>query len=247
MRKNWNKYQDFVDSVIKLCGIMRTKTLENCLINYHANKESISREEAHYILTNLQNYSDLVLSADGYAMTRQMYITLTGDIHMDNLMFSDIYKVKEGAIKIEHPYHQAIIECMTVVADFMPDSLEFMMPENNRPWFFQFNVPSHSPDKPNRVFQVTKVESGFEINFSLMLAGESFANIKDSFKNCIRRIAIVNDEASAFMIPHLGFSAIIMYNPTSPREFKVIEKRTGDDIWSDYDDAKKGLKSISEI
>lgn len=237
----WGQYEDFVVSIIRKCGIIRTRTLVTCLCKYY---QDMSREKAQFIISKLQDHVGYFLTEDGFTLTREMYVTITKDFNEDNANFSDPVKIKAGQVIVTEPYHLAILDCMCVVADFMPQSYLFSMPENSYPWLFQFIAKDEKSDKPPKLYQVCKIQNGYELPFALMLAGSSYANDAKAFKDSIRRIAIIEDEASAFMVPHLGFSAIIMYDKSSPTEFRLIEKRSGDNLWSDFDEAKEELEDL---
>lgn len=235
MINNTEDYQQFVESIINKCGVLRTNTLINCLMKYYANIEN--RSDALYILRTLQEYTDLMLTDDGYAVTKGCYLRLADDPALMNMRYVDMEKLPADIIHINDSYDEDLLECMTIVADMMPDSRYFIV--TGYPWMIQFIVNARgNPDeegyRPSRLFQICKIENANEIPFSVLL--NSLPEFSDAeYKEHIRRIAIIDNANQSYLVPKLGFTAICTYDPDNiETEYMIVETRSQDVAWEDY-------------
>lgn len=243
MINNTEDYQQFVESIINKCGVLRTNTLINCLMKYYANIES--RSDALYILRALQDFTDLMLTDDGYAITKGCYLRLVDDPALMNIRFGKVEnlamerleKLPADIIHINDSYDEDLLECMTIVADMMPDSRYFMV--TGYPWMIQFIVNARgNPDekgyRPSRLFQICKIENANEIPFSILL--NSLPEFSDAeYKEHVRRVAIIDNANQSYLVPKLGFTAICTYDPDNiETEYKIVETRSQDIAWQDY-------------
>lgn len=235
MINNTEDYQKFIEYIINRCGVLRTNTLINCLMKYYANIES--RADALYILRVLQDFTDMMLTDDGYAITKGCYLHLVDDPALLNMRYVDMEKLPADIIHINDPYDKNLLECMTIVADMMPDSRYFIV--TGYPWMIQFIVnvkgnPNEEGYRPSRLFQICRIENANEIPFSVLL--NSLPEFSDAeYKEHIRRIAIIDNANQSYLIPKLGFTAICTYDPDNiETEYKIVETRSQDVAWEDY-------------
>lgn len=228
--------QNLIRDIMKRVGVCRTKQLVNCLKN---NNKELKDEDALNILGGLQRNRYLLLSQDGWAMTIGAYTQFANDKFFDKTItapteFAIPYDI--GTIlEKDNCINKDIIDCLWIVADMMPESKEFII--SNYPWSICFDTSANA-EHEGRIFQLTKVAKGKE-----RTRGEVFKSLpsikSDGLKKCIRRIAIVEDPQGAWEIPHLGFYFICAVDESSPTGYRVIEKRTGDEVWSDYVEINK--------
>ncbi len=222
------KYQAFVESIMYKCGVLRTTTMINCLMNYFDTITSIN--DAIYVLQVIQDFSEVMLSDDGYIITKGTYLRIVDDPYMMNIRYGQqINKIPAGIVHLSQASDISMIECMPIIADLMPDSLNFIVTEF--PWKLQFILDS-------RLYQVCRISTIEEIPFSVLI--NSLPEFSDAdYKNHIRRIAIIDDPSQAYLIPRIGFHAICVYDPTNiQKEYQIIQKR-GDDAWDDYQRIKQ--------
>lgn len=233
MITNTEKYQSFVETIMYKCGVLRISTLINCLMNTYDTIQSIN--DAIYLLQVIQDYSEVMLSDDGYIITKGCYLRIVDDPYFLNIRYGQqINKVPSNIIHITQASDKAMIECMPIVADMMPDSFDFIVSEF--PWKLQFI--SH---ETRRLYQVCRISNIEEIPFSILL--NSLSELSDAdYKNHIRRIAIVDDATRAYLIPKIGFHAICIYAPNDFRkEYKIVQKRN-ENVWDDYKRIKDEIK-----
>lgn len=239
MIRNFLDFKPFVDEIMGKCGVIRTNTLINCLTNYF---ENVDPDDADSIIRSLQEYSSLLVSEDGWTITKGCYQRITADTALRNIQYSQDYRLPDNAINLMDKRDIAIVECMPIVADMMPFSKDFVI--SGYPWTVQFIVETNSDDEeeqeertPSRLYQVVRVDSGNEIPLALLINTISIFEDK-LYKEHIRRIAVISDERQALTIPFLGFSAICVFDETEPHGFRVVQTRTGDDAWADYQTLK---------
>ena len=220
---NTEKYQSFVESIMYKCGVLRATTMINCLKNQYETIQSIN--DAIYVLQVIQDFSEIMLSDDGYIITKGCYLRIVDDPYFLNIRYGQqINKIPAGIIHITNSSDIEIIECMPIVADMLPDSFNFIV--TGFPWKLQFISNS-------KLYQICHVSTVEEIPFSILL--NSLPEISNAdYKNHIRRIAIIDDPSHAYLIPKIGFTAICIYDPNNiQKEYSIIQKRDKD-AWKDY-------------
>lgn len=230
---NTEEYQSFVESIMYKCGVLRTSTMINCLMNTYETIQSIN--DAIYVLQVIQDFSEVMLSDDGYIITKGCYLRIVDDPYFLNIRYGQqINKVPSGIIHITQASDKAMIECMPIIADMMPESLDFLVTEF--PWKLQF-----ISRETKRLYQVCRISNIEEIPISILL--NSLPELSDAdYKNHIRRIAIIDDKSHAYLIPKIGFSVICTYAPNNiQKEFEIVQKREKN-AWDDYNRIKKELE-----
>ncbi len=227
---NTEIYQSFVESIMNRCGVLRTSTMINCLMNQYDTITSIN--DAIYVLQVIQDFSEVMLSDDGYIITKGCYLRIVDDPYLLNIRYGQqINKVPSNIIRIAYPSDLAMIESMPIIADMMPDSFDFVV--SGFPWKLQFISNSI-------LYQICRISTSEEIPFGILL--NSLPEFSDAdYKNHIRRIAIIDKPSHAYLIPKIGFSAICIYDSNDIRkEYKIIQKRD-ENAWEDYKRIKESM------
>lgn len=223
--------QNLIRDIMKRVGICRTKQLVNCL---KKNNKEIKDEDAMNILKALQRNRYLLLSQDGWAMTIGAYMQFADDKFFDKIItasteFAIPYDIGTKLEK-DKCVNTDLVDCLWIMADMMPDSKEFII--GNFPWSICFDT-ENDDTKESRIFQITKIPKGMGRTRNMLIKSLPAID-SDGLKKCIRRIALVDDENDAWLVPHLGFYFVCVVDEKSPTGYKIIEKRTGDEVWSDY-------------
>ena len=178
------------------------------------------------IIMDAQKENYVLVSRDGYIMTKGYYIAKTSDNFLDNVEMNN-YKNK---INFDFkPYafdDQEMIECLTVVAGMMPVSEEYI--QANTPWQFMFTTPAHLlknkeyKQKFNScLYQICYVPHKNIAAYCLMLKNFQEENLDN--RKYIKRIAVVENPEDAFLIPYIGFTNIVKVKND---KFEIVEQRT---------------------
>lgn len=222
---NLDKYQEFVQSLLKRVPILQTEQLTTALVNLY----DINYKESLEIMQALQNKGVLLLSVDGYAMTRAAFIRLIDSKRIEDAHTSVnySYRLPEMRHLIEKDeYHLNLIDCMWIVVDMLPLSKNFVVcPE---PWDIVFDV-AEDENNSGRLYQITRIPSSKEdIRCELL---RCLSPVPDYIKDKITRIAIMDNEEHNWMVPHIGFSHIVKLDAAEQRHYLITETREKDDIW----------------
>ena len=227
MNRPLNPYEHFIVDIMNKVMFLRTETIIRCLCNCY--KRVWSADALHY-LSNVQKMGYVILSEDGWCMTKARYRILCDDKNYENIKIDADFRlssVKELKIR---EYDRNIADCMMVVADMMPLSAEFIVGAS--PWHMEFIAKSES-DTLGRLFQVTTFRKGEEEAMN-----EIIHNIErkksEEFRRQIRRIAILDDETMNWTVPKLGFSNICVIDENSENGLRIIEHREQDIAWDEY-------------
>lgn len=219
-------YQNIVKEILNKIGICRTRQLVNCLKNRF---KELDDEGALDILRALQRNRYLMLSQDGWTLTVGAYMQFANDKFFDKTITSPTEFAIPYDIGQILNINKNIVNSMWIVADMFPDSKDFVL--CNSPWDICFSTMPNEKHK-GRLFQITTIGKGEE-NSKAELIKSLPAVSSESFRDVIRRIAIIEDENMAFKVPHLGFFFICKIDEKSPIGYKIIEQRK-DNVWSDY-------------
>lgn len=241
------KYEGFVKNILKTIPILQAKQLVICLENSFeecAENKGLSVE----ILKALQRKGALMLTYDGYVMTRGAYVYLTNDKFFDNVDLNDNIRIKEkmSVIRFEKDNKRVVtktgdtndlisqqerdrIEAMWVVADMMPGSKNFIA--SAYPFIFTY---INEDQENSKCYEITKISEKNEFAKIELLKRLPVISDKRA-RETVRRIAIIENEKHAWEIPHIGFKYICVIDKNSPQNYRVVEKRDNDILWKDYD------------
>lgn len=220
-------YQNTVREILDIIGVCRTKQLINCLKKKY---ENLNDQEALEILQGLQRNRYLLLSQDGWVMTVGAYMQLANDKFFDKTITSPTEFAIPYDINQILNVNKNIVNSMWIVADMYPNSKNFVL--SNSPWDICFTTPA-SKNKKGRLFQIMTIAKGEETSKIEMIKNLPEVS-SESFREVIRRIAIIEDEKLSWMVPHLGFAFVCAIDEKSPVGYKILEKRTEEEVWSDY-------------
>jgi len=224
---NMDEYCEFLDSIMKRIHLCKThqliKAFKNC---YKDMNDSFAAE----IIFALQRQGHVLLSEDGWAITKSMYQRITNDKFFENLRIHKTFRLESLDYEIKkYGFDEDLLDCFTIAIDMMPNSLGFTIGEN--PWEIIFDTQG-GESKESKLYQITKISDSNEIARIEFL--KSLPKIADdSIKNVVQRIAIIDNPKHAFLVPHIGFTYIVKLDSRYTRGYTIVEKRTGDDIWRD--------------
>ena len=221
------EYKEFIQSIVRKVPILRTEQLSAALVNTY----DVNYKDALAILRELQNVGVLLLSEDGYAMTRQAYLKLMGGRKIEGAKTSYAAKISPmHELVAKNEYYLNLIDCMWIVVDMLPLSQRFVVcPE---PWDIVFDTASDD-DNPSMFYQITRIPADREdVRCELL---KCVRKISDYMRDKTVRIAIMDNENHNWMVPHIGFSHIVKLDPSNYRHYVITETRSGDDLWSFFE------------
>ena len=226
MTEKYNEFELFIRNILAKVSILKKQQLVLCLCRYYS---EIYPETAENIINHAQKKGILLVSTDGYVMTKGAYSTLTGDTYGDDLKLDEDVRIRQP-INIDGGRTTGdTIDCMWIVANMMPDSNNFIICPG--PWSIQFIVQKN--DDPAKLFQVMRITKDKEIPSSIMLRNMT-NDIDKKMRLQIRRIVLLDDDSFAWRFPKVGVTHIAVIDEKDPNGFKIVEKRKPEEAWQDY-------------
>lgn len=232
-----NGYKDYVMCIMNKLSLVRTDQLVVCITNKFKNADDalmkkMDKNLAMEILLGLQRQGEIYLSEDGWTMTKGMYWRLTDDRYRDNIRYSNIYKLP-AINKVCEKYNVARTQCMWYIAANMPDAEDFAITES--PWTFAYTTEA-KPEKG----EISKLH---EVIYFPKTREDALCHIlnvipkiqSDNFKECIERIAIVENKNCEWKIPYVGFTKIYAINHDNENHLELIKDRSNEKIWKSYE------------
>jgi len=226
MIQNEEIYIEFLLGIIKKMSILKTEQLSRALYKTY---QGMNRKIANNVLSNMQDHGSILLSPDGWAMTKGTYASISGDKLMENILNKSQFRIPpmDRMIK-DYGISMDAIECLWIVIDMLPDSIDFVV--NKNPWFLLFDTQKTNEDV-SKLYEITRIPKNKEEARIEMLRAVSVT--KEPMRQSIVRIALIDDEKHSWMVPHIGFSYICVLDDNAKSHFKVIEKRTGENLWDE--------------
>ena len=221
-----SEYSLFVRRLLTKLGILKTKQVILCLVNAFNN---INEKEAEELLFYLQKMNYLVMSKDGYVMKRMFYRDYCDDKFFDNLDQKKPYWIDFEFADVCEMY-QHIIDCFWLVADMMPLSKDFALCDNV--WSFVFDADLK--DGKHSLYEIGYIpKDKIEITMELLKMTSQIPY--DDVRECVKRIAIVDDEKMCKRIKKMGFCAIAVIDENEKKGYRIVQKRNSEEAWKDYE------------
>ena len=228
---NLEEYEHEIRSVLERLPLCRKKQLIKVLVNTY---EGMNEFLANETLLAIQRRGHVFLSTDDWAMTKGMYLRISQDRYFEGVNSNENYMqgCRLGNMTSLIQKNNVVgdeIDCFWLAVDMLPDSKDFIV--GCTPWVICFDT-SANKETVSRLYQITKIAADKELTRCEIL--RSLPKIEDNdLKKVITRIALIEDERHAWKIPHIGFSFICVLDPNSDRGYRIVEKRTGKDVWGD--------------
>ena len=242
---NNKKYTDFIIDIVKKIPVIPVRLLIIALINCFEELEA-SEELAFQILKKIQCSGHILLTDNGWALTKKAYrfysndrypkFDLRSDCRIGNVIniYDDgnpqkITESKDVSELIKSSEMKKIIDALWVAFDLLPESKDFI--PGMEPWQIMFCTKYD--DDPAQCYEIIKIDKGME-----RIECEKLNNLRPIIdpneREKIIRIAILDDENYAYKIPYIGFRHICVLNDKSDTGYTVVENRD-ENIWKDCD------------
>lgn len=217
---NFDEYKRFVKELLYYFNPMKTEQLEIALCKYFAN---INRETAKEILFKCQGKRAVMMSSDGWAMSRGKYLQLTSDSKFDRLTNGKYTILPDMQRYVEDNCDLALINCLWVWVDMLPFSMDFSL--THKPFKITF---TNSKKKLFEIMYISEIEEMSKIEMIKLLPSDLFDDSKDT----IRRVIILENEDSYTKIPSgKGIRYIVTLDHFTKTHYRIVEKR--EDIWDE--------------
>ena len=241
------------------------RLLRNMNPNLPEEYENIKFDSEDKGLLWLQKKGYILLTESNHIITKDFYRFISHDTFGDGLSKNDnvrvpkefdVYmknkkgeRVNAGKTSIKEYFktdkrRKNIMKSMWIVIDNLPTSKDFTL--GNLPWTVMYEEPvevveivdgAEVKKIKTRVVQVAYFSKGEENALAEIIRnkGQVLKEARDS----VRRIAMVEDESSACLVPYYGFTEIFTEDTSSYRKIKLVERRNKSDAWKDAGDEKK--------
>lgn len=225
------KYEELIDSILKRTPLLRTMQLKVMLYKYFKDKdEGMSSDLAEEIIFACQRMGKLLLSEDGWCMTKTQYKRLLcshEDEHIDTHSTFRLGKM-DSLCRNHCPEITAL---MWVIAYEYPASQNYVV--SRYPYSISYIPTGKDVKKENaKLYQLCYIKSQEELaTFQLLL---NVSDVDDQFKPVIRRVALFEDDELADELVAVGFNYILKVDDTSPKHFAKVGTRKVADAWADY-------------
>lgn len=240
---NSKKYSSFIIEIVHKLPVIPIRLLIIALINYF---EELGSDEkiAFQILKNIQYNGHILLTDNGWAMTKKAYRFYTNDRYPkfdlrsefrlgDKINIYDdgnpqkIIKSVDINDVISHGYKK-ILDSLWVAFDLLPESRDFIVGMD--PWNIMFC--SKYDDEPAHCYEIVRISEDMSNVMKDRLSNLTPIIDPEEQEN-ITRIAIVDKEYQVNMVPKVGFRHICVLDDESDTGYKVIRNREKN-VWLDY-------------
>jgi len=227
-------YEEEITNLLKKIPLLQIKQVILALNNMY---EDTTESSIKDVLYNMQRKGHVLLSVDGWVMTKGAYFRLTNK-SPDSVSYTvnndTIYRLGNMTDTIENSgIYSDLIDCFWLVVDMLPDSKQFIV--NETPWSIMFDTCT-AEDKPCRLYQITRIIKDRDVARYELLKNLPEIDDNDNLRSNYCRIALIDDENDAWKVPAIGFAFICVLDSTSPKGYKIVEKRSPEQRWSYYEE-----------
>ena len=230
LEEHYEEYRSFAKELLYYFNPMRTQQMERAFKKYYAN---MTDELVKSILYKLQDHRVIMMSSDGWLMSRGKYVQLTGDSKFDSLTGGRYTLIPEIGGYVENQCNMKLIYCLWVLIDMLPASLDFAL--THKP--FQISFMS----KKRNLYEVIYIPE-IEEPARFELLSQLPSDLLDSVKNAIKRVVILENEKSKDQVPRgKGIKYILTLDDSFDSHYRVVEKR--EDNWAEKSENEGSIQS----
>ena len=110
-------YLDFEQRILYRTGVLRRASMRISLCRTF---EEMSGHYADMMIEALQYHGGVLISEDGWLITKGCYKRITGDREFSLLRSGSKERIPAGVLEIEDERDRAIADCMVIAADIPP-------------------------------------------------------------------------------------------------------------------------------
>lgn len=217
---NLDQYKDFIKDFMYWFNPLKTEQLELALCKYF---KDVDTADAKEIISRCQSKRYVLTSPDGWAMTRGVYVQLTGDSKYEYMKASSENMLPVMNNFVINSCNTERLNCLWVLIDMLPASMDFVV--THKPFQLSFT------NKNNILYECIYISSENEsakVEMLNLLPRDLF----EDAKSAIRRIVIMENPNNAIKIPKgIGVRYILAIDDSKKTHYRVVEKR--ENIWDE--------------
>ncbi|MBQ9037213.1 MAG: hypothetical protein IJ115_07160 [Erysipelotrichaceae bacterium] len=211
----YNEYERFLNELVYYFNPCRTEQLKRALIKNFAN---LSNEEAMVIITKYQNDGRILLSSDGWAMSKGKYVQMTKDSKYEEVDVNAEVRLPEMGRQIHaccNNKYFRLLDCFWVLIDMLPDSIDFSL--TNKPFQLTFVAQ-------NSLFQVISIPEDEEDLRCDMLKSLP-TDYYESFKIKVKRIVLMQNPDHYWKLPeNIGIKFIATVDDSKANHLRITKR-----------------------
>ncbi|MBR2702071.1 MAG: hypothetical protein IKE77_08310 [Erysipelotrichaceae bacterium] len=211
----YTEYEKFLNELVYFFNPCRTKQLERALIKNFAN---LKVDDVNAILEKYQNEGRILLSDDGWAVTKGKYVQITKDSKYENVEVARNPRLSEMDYLIRQYCslkYMRLLDCFWVLIDMLPESIDFSL--TNKPFQLCFIAQG-------RLFQVISIPEDEEDVRCDMLRTLS-VDYYENFRTAVNRIIIMAEPDHYWKLPeNIGIKFICTIDDSKPNHLRITKR-----------------------
>lgn len=205
-----NEYEAVMKEFLTWFNPMRSNQLYRILRKCFP---ELDAEKAKEAMLAYQAKGYVLISRDGWAITKQKYIQITKDTKLSGIDYTSEVRIGNISKYIDRYCDMKLIHCLWVLIDMLPDGRDFVL--TSKP--FQITFMAHG--YLYQVIYIAEVEEDLRIAMLKEMPNDYY----EETKKYIRRIALMENEEHYWKVPeHIGFKYIVALDD-SPAHIKKIK------------------------
>lgn len=209
-----NEYEPLVRDLLYDFNPIKKTQVIRALCKYYAD---VDKETAEGVLQRMQRNRELLISQDGWILTKGKYIQLTGDDGFSKIDFQSEDMCPEIDELVEKYCDMKPINCLWIMIDMLPASMEYAL--HHKPWHISF------VSAKRKLYEVIYIPFDEEIVKFELLASEP-TGFYPELKENIERVVVLEKQNHASSVPKgVGIRYICVLDESTPSGYRVIEKR----------------------
>ncbi len=218
----FNEYEKFLNELIYYFNPCYTAQLHRALTKQFGNLDSRS---AYELLAKYQNDGRILLSEDGWAMTKGKYVQITKDSKYENVNVSANPRLQNITRQVKDYCdlkHFRLLDCLWVLIDMLPDSMDFAL--TNKP----FQISLIAKGQLYQIISIPASEEDLRIDMLTSLPADYYEN----FRTSVNRIVVMERADHYFKLPkNIGIKFVCVIDHNKPSHIRIT--KTFDEGWND--------------
>ena len=197
---------------------------EQLILFLHNYLESVPLPHAESIVYEAAGHGIFIMTKAGYCMTKPCYSVLSHTIEKEDFQAgrSPIFP------SVDIPrYHKDVIDCLWIVLDLLPGSIDFCV--GQPPWIITFTFPGNDFIPP-KMAQIARFRAGEEVLMKARIEAQPRLE-EPSYRSKIVRFAMLDEEEKTELVPYDGFVYLCKLDEDHLYGYTILEKREGKDLW----------------
>ena len=220
--KTKQEYTNLIKRFIKYFPIIKLKQLIYALSKFD---DKLEMSEIQDILWDIEDEGHILISQDGWCLSKSSYLDLTGDTffeHVDITVNTRLDKVEPYCKKRFNDSGDN--DFIWLIATLLPESKNFIYERDSL-----FKVIFEAENEVDcSLVEICKIRKNKEqIDFEIL---RSLPKPDPEIKDCLHRIALMEDWYEAKNVPYVGFASVVMIKEDEKEKLEILAQR-GEDKW----------------